>query len=113
MTSVPPNSEPVAGATAVKVSRGVSVKSIPVLSAPSVTLMSLLAGVPALIGLLAMSIALVGHWLAPMQMWERAGVLVAGALMVLGTLAYVLPALALMAVVAALQLRRRRIAVVA
>ena len=34
-------------------------------------------------------------------------------LMVLGTLAYVLPALALMAIVAALQLRRRRITVVA
>ena len=73
----------------------------------------LLASIPALVGLLAMSMALVGHWLAPMQMWERAMALLAGALMVLGTLAYVVPAAALLAIVAALQLRRRRVAIVA
>jgi TRAP-type uncharacterized transport system fused permease subunit len=40
------------------------------------------ASVPALLGLLAMSVALIGYWMGPLRLWELGAALVAGALMV-------------------------------
>jgi TRAP transporter 4TM/12TM fusion protein len=70
----------------------------------------LLASVPVMIGLLAMSVALVGYWLAPMKAWERLLMLVAGGMMVLNALAYVAAGAAIITAIALWQLRRRRLA---
>lgn len=42
----------------------------------------LMAAIPALIGLLSMSIAMIGHWMGPLRHWERAVAFAAGLLMV-------------------------------
>jgi len=69
------------------------------------------ASVPALLGMLAMSIALIGYWMSPLALWERAVAFVAGVLMVVPGLVNAGIGLALMAVLAALHWRRRRVVV--
>jgi TRAP transporter 4TM/12TM fusion protein len=58
------------------------------------------ASVPALLGLLAMSMALTGYWMAPLHSWERGVAMVAGALMVVPGLVNAAVGFAVMAVVA-------------
>ncbi len=65
------------------------------------------ASVPALLGLLAMSVALLGYWMGPLRMWERAAALVAGALMVVPGLVNAGIGVAVMAVVAFVHRGRR------
>jgi TRAP transporter 4TM/12TM fusion protein len=67
----------------------------------------LIASVPALAGLLAMSIGLVGHWTGPLRSWQRAAAVVAGALMVVPGLAYAAAGLVLLAIVAVFSARKR------
>jgi len=42
----------------------------------------IMAAVPALLGLLSMSIAMIGHWMGPLRQWERVLAFVAGLFMV-------------------------------
>jgi TRAP-type uncharacterized transport system fused permease subunit len=65
------------------------------------------AGVPALLGLLAMSIALIGYWMGPLRMWERGAALVAGTFMVVPGLLNAAAGVVMMAVVAFVHRRRR------
>jgi TRAP-type uncharacterized transport system fused permease subunit len=64
------------------------------------------ASVPALLGLLAMSMALTGYWMAPLHRWERGVAMVAGALMVVPGLVNAAVGFAVMAVVAVVHRRR-------
>jgi TRAP-type C4-dicarboxylate transport system permease large subunit/type 1 glutamine amidotransferase len=65
------------------------------------------ASVPALLGLLAMSIALIGYWMGPLRLWERGAALLAGVLMVFPGLLNAGVGVAVMAVVAFVHRRRR------
>ena len=66
--------------------------------------------VPALLGLLAFSVALIGYWMGPLHWWERGVALVAGALMVVPGIATAVTGVALIVVVAIGHLRRQRAA---
>jgi TRAP-type uncharacterized transport system fused permease subunit len=68
----------------------------------------IIAGVPALLGLLSMSVALIGYWMGPLRLWERALALVAGALLVLPGMASDGIGIALMIGIAITSSRRRR-----
>ena len=65
------------------------------------------ASVPALLGLLAMSVALIGYWMGHLRVWERGAALVAGALMVFPGLVNATVGVAVMVVVAFTHRRRR------
>jgi TRAP-type uncharacterized transport system fused permease subunit len=67
----------------------------------------LTASVPALLGLLAMSLALIGYWMAPLQLWERVLALAGGALLVFPGMITDAIGIALLAVVAVTNSRRR------
>ena len=67
----------------------------------------LVASVPALVGLLAMSIALVGYWMGTLRSWERVAAMLAGALMVVPGLANAAAGALLLAVIAGLRWRKR------
>jgi TRAP transporter 4TM/12TM fusion protein len=67
----------------------------------------LTASVPALLGLLAMSLALIGYWMAPLQLWERGLALAGGALLVFPGMITDAIGIALLAVVAVTNSRRR------
>jgi TRAP-type uncharacterized transport system fused permease subunit len=67
----------------------------------------LVASVPALLGLLALSIALIGYWMGPLRLWERGASLLAGVLMVVPGLVNAALGVAVMAVVAFAHRRRR------
>jgi TRAP-type uncharacterized transport system fused permease subunit len=67
----------------------------------------LVASVPALLGLLALSIALIGYWMGPLRLWERGASLLAGVLMVVPGLVNAALGVAVMAVVAFAHWRRR------
>jgi TRAP-type uncharacterized transport system fused permease subunit len=65
------------------------------------------ASVPALLGLLSMSVALIGYWIGPLRMWERALALAGGALLVFPGLVSDGIGIALMIVIAISSSRRR------
>jgi TRAP transporter 4TM/12TM fusion protein len=65
------------------------------------------SSVPTLLGLLAMSMALTGYWMAPLRPWERGAALVGGAFMVVPGLVNAGVGLAMMVVVAFVHRRRR------
>ena len=65
------------------------------------------ASVPALLGLLAMSVALLGYWMGPLRMWERCAALAAGVLMVVPGLVNAGIGVAVMAIVAFIHRGRR------
>jgi TRAP transporter 4TM/12TM fusion protein len=72
----------------------------------------LAASVPALLGLLSMSVALIGYWIGPLRPWERIMALVGGALLVFpGSISDGI-GVALMVVIAITSSRRRRAALV-
>jgi TRAP transporter 4TM/12TM fusion protein len=68
----------------------------------------IVASVPALLGLLSMSVALIGYWIGPLRMWERALALVGGALLVFPGLVSDGIGIALMVIIAVSSSRRRR-----
>jgi TRAP-type uncharacterized transport system fused permease subunit len=68
----------------------------------------IVAGVPALLGLLSMSVALIGYWLGPLRLWERALALVGGALLVFPGMVSDGIGIALMVIIAISSSRRRR-----
>ena len=68
----------------------------------------ILASVPALLGLLSMSVALIGYWIGPLRMWERALALAGGALLVFPGLVSDGIGIVLMIVIAITSSRRRR-----
>jgi TRAP-type uncharacterized transport system fused permease subunit len=68
----------------------------------------IVAGVPALLGLLSTSVALIGYWIGPLRLWERALALVAGALLVFPGMVSDGIGIALMVIVAISSSRRRR-----
>jgi TRAP-type uncharacterized transport system fused permease subunit len=41
-----------------------------------------LATIPTLLGILAMSVALIGYWLGPLRVWERVAAFAAGVLLI-------------------------------
>lgn len=67
----------------------------------------LAASFPALLGLLAMSVALIGYWMAPLHSWERVLALAGGALLVFPGMVTDGIGVALLAVVAVSNSRRR------
>jgi TRAP transporter 4TM/12TM fusion protein len=70
---------------------------------------AIIAGLPALVGLLSMSVALIGYWRAPLAYWERGLALAAGAMMVLTGPLNVGIGVALMALIAVTHWRRSRV----
>jgi TRAP transporter 4TM/12TM fusion protein len=71
----------------------------------------LAASVPALLGLLAMSVALIGYWMAPLAAWERALAFAGGALLIFPGVITDGIGMAIMIIVAITNSRRRRAAV--
>ena len=67
----------------------------------------LVASIPAMLGLLAMSVALIGYWRGPLLFWERALALIAGALMVVPGLVNVGIGIVVMAIITVTHSRRR------
>jgi len=65
------------------------------------------AGITTLLGVIAVAVALVGHWVGPLRLWEKGGALVAGALLIVPGLGTGLVGLLLLIVVAASAWRRR------
>ena len=80
----------------------------PALILDGTVLQILAASVPALLGLLALSIALIGYWLGPLRLWERGATLVAGVLMVVPGVVNAAIGVAIMSGVAFAHWRRRR-----
>ncbi|MBM3572414.1 MAG: TRAP transporter fused permease subunit, partial [Alphaproteobacteria bacterium] len=67
----------------------------------------MLAAIPTMVGLLAMSVALVGYWTAPLRPWERAATLFGGSLLIFPGLITDGLGFAILAVVGAMVWRRR------
>jgi TRAP-type uncharacterized transport system fused permease subunit len=79
----------------------------PALILDGTVLQILAASVPALLGLLALSIALIGYWMRPLRLWERGATLVAGVLMVVPGFVNASIGVAVMGAVAFAHSRRR------
>jgi TRAP transporter 4TM/12TM fusion protein len=79
----------------------------PALILDGTVLQILAASVPALLGLLALSIALIGYWMRPLRHWERGATLVAGVLMVVPGIVNASIGVAVMGAVAFAHSRRR------
>jgi len=67
----------------------------------------LIASVPALLGLLSMSIALIGYWMGPLRTWERGAAMLAGIMMVVPGLVNAAVGIALLAAIALMRWRQR------
>jgi TRAP-type uncharacterized transport system fused permease subunit len=65
------------------------------------------AGISTLVGVVAVAVALVGHWVGPLRQWEKAGALVAGGLLIVPGLATGAVGLLVLVIVAASAWRRR------
>jgi len=65
------------------------------------------AGITTMLGVLAIAVALVGYWVAPLRPWEQAGALIAGCLLIVPALLTNVAGLVLLIGLAALAWRRR------